>query len=1091
LFKFNRTFRIAQVPTRYHFAPVRIFLVPSLFFLSSLFLAADSRAEGYPKLFTEKIQPILRENCFKCHSHSSEKIKGGLVLDSRDAVLTGGDTGPAVTPGDPEKSLLIEAVRYANEDLQMPPKGKKLTEEQVALLTEWVKQGAPWPEEKGQRMTTRPKGKITDEDRNWWSFQPLRSVEPPAEDSWCANEIDRFILARVRAEQLQPAPRADKAKLLRRVYFDVIGLPPTPEQTADFVTNDSPQAWEKAVDQLLADPRYGEHWARHWLDLVRYADSDGYRVDDYRPNAWHYRDYVIRALNSDKPYDRFVQEQLAGDELWPDDLEARVATGYLCHWIYEYNSRDAVGQWTNILNDITDTTADVFMGVGLQCARCHDHKFDPILQKDYYRLQAFFAPILPYAEDDVATPQERDGFAKKQADWEAKTADLRAQLEVLEKPYREKAAEEAKNKFPKETQAILNKPVSERTPYERQIGDLAYRQVLYEWTPKRFEARIKEPEKTKRNGLLAKLNQQYLKDKPAPLPVAPRATDVGPVAPPVTIPKKAQFGEIEPGFLTLLDERPATILTGFSQSTGRRATLAKWLTRPDNPLTARVIVNRVWQYHFGRGLAPFASDFGKLGEQPSHPELLDWLARRFVQEGWSFKKLHRLILNSATYQQSAANPIAEQARLKDPENRLLWQMSTRRLDAEQIRDAVLAVTGELRERSGGEGVNADQPVRTIYNKVIRNTHDPVLEVFDAPEAFSSVSQRNVTTTPTQSLLMIHSKWSLERARAFANRLRAENSSDEGEIVSDAIRITFGREPQAEELSRGLTFLARQTQAIESSQPPSRVAPFVDEKRACRAGHAASFIPRSGQERFIVPDSPSLPKADFTIEAFVMLRSVYSDAKVRTIVSQWDGNKGHPGWSLGVTGMTSRNKPQTLVLQLSGDQPWSPSDPIEPVFSGMHIDLNKPYYIAVSVDLDDATEKGIIFYAKDLSNDDEPLKVINAAHTVTSGIRGDVPLFIGGRAGTTEHVFDGLIDDLRISNIPLRQEQLLFTSAALNEHTVGYWKFEPDPGPYEDSSPVGNDITAPTVAGPRVEPRTAALVDFCHVLLNSNEFLYID
>ncbi len=1046
------------------------------------------------EFFTKKIEPILRDACYKCHSHSSDKIKGGLVLDSRDAAITGGDTGAAVVPGDPAKSLLIEAVAYKNDDMQMPPKGKKLPDEQIALLTEWVKMGAPWPEEPGQKMTKRAKGKITDGDRAWWAFQPVVKVEPPVlENAPTAQPIDRFIRSRLAAEGLKPAPPAPAEKLARRLYFDLIGLPPTPQQVADFVKDHAAQpaaAVERLVDSLLANPRYGERWARHWLDLVRYAESDGYRVDDYRPNAWRYRDYVIRSFNADKPYDRFVQEQLAGDELWPELPEARVATGFLTHGIYEYNNRDVAGQWSNMLNDLTDTTADVFMGMGVQCARCHDHKFDPILQKDYFRLQAFFAPIRYYGQTEVVTPEQREEYHQKLVVWEEKTADIRRQIEEIEAKYRASGEKDAIEKFPPETRMLIAKPAPERTPYEQQLVELAWRQVEYEWSEKRFPGRVKEPDKSKRTALLAEL-QKFAGDRPEPLPVAQSASDVGPVAPTVMIPKKAAMGAIEPGFLSVLDEAPAKIEPVQTPTTGRRAALARWLTQPENPLAARVIVNRIWQYHFSQGLAVNASDFGKLGEKPSHPELLDWLARQFVEDGWSLKKLHRRIVTSATYQQSVENPIAEAARLKDPENRLLWRASTKRLDAEQIRDAVLALTGEIKFPDGGAGQDSSKPVRTIYNKVVRNTRDPVLEVFDVPEGFASTSLRNVTTTPTQSLLMINSRWSLDRANAFAQRLRKESSSDEDKLVADAFRLAFSREPSKAERDGARAFISQQSNVVATAAPVEEAAPFASEKMQFRDGHAAILTPGTPQERLVIPNDAVFPKGDFTVEAFINLKTIYENAAVRTIVSHWDGQRGHPGWSLGVTGKGSRHKPQTLVLQICGDKPWRETDPIEPIFSGLHIELGRPYFVAVAVDLEDATEKGITFYAKDLSNDDEPLQIVRVTHSTTTGIASDAPVVIGGSPTGSGNLFDGLIDDLRLSNIPLRAEQLLFTSAAPGEHTVGYWKFDSDPGPYADSSGRGNEITSAKPTGPREDPRQLALIDFCHVLLNSNEFLYID
>ncbi len=1055
-------------------------------------LGATTAALANPddaEFFQKKIQPIFTEHCYKCHSHSADKIKGGLVVDSLSGLTAGGDTGPALVPGNPAKSLLIEAVNYTNNDLQMPPKGKKLTDEQIANLTEWVKRGAPWPEETGKKSAVRARGKITDEDRQWWSFQPLAKVTPPVvkDRGWAANEIDRFVFQRLTAEGLQPAPRAEKAALLRRVYFDVTGLPPTPEDVAAFVADTSPDAYTKVVDQLLASPHYGEHWARHWLDLVHYAESDGFRIDDFRPNAWPYRDYVIRSLNDDKPYSRFVQEQIAGDELFPGDVEARIGTGYLRHWIYEYNNRDVVGQWTNILNDLTDTTADVFMGMGLQCARCHDHKFDPILQKDYFRLQAFFAPILPRDDLKLATPQMEAEYAEKVKAWEDKTADLRARIVAIENPHKAKAAEAAIIKFPPETQAMIRKPVAERTPWENQIAELAYRQVYYEYD--RLINKMRGADKEKLVGLHKELTA-FEKDKPPPLPQAFCATDTGPKAPPVTIPKKAAMGEIEPGFLTILDENPAAISPTLPDSTGRRAALAQWLTQPSNPLSTRVIVNRVWQYHFGRGLVPTSSDFGKLGEKPSHPEMLDWLTQRFVSENWSLKKLHRLILLSSTYQQSARSPIEEKARLKDPENRLLWRATTRRLDAEQIRDAILSATGELDTRAGGPGDDWAKPRRTIYTKVIRNTHDPVQEVFDMAEGFTSTSQRNTTTTSTQSLFMINSQWSLARAKAFAHNVAARGKSGPDEAVVHAYRLAFSRDPSAAEREAARQFIVTQERKLAGLQPEVLAVPFTSEKMPFRDGHAAVLTPGTPQQRLVVPDNPIFPKGDFTAEAFIVLKSAYDSGAVRTIVSQWDGKRGHPGWAFGVTGKQSRYKPQTLVLTLTGDQPWSDKDPMEPIFSGLFIEIGKPYFVAVTVDIDDATEKGVTFYAKDLSNDDEPIQVAQIAHKVTSGIRGSAPLVIGGRSDVANQ-FDGLIDDVRISDIPLPQDQLLLSREAIGEHTVGYWKFEADPGHYKDASKRGGDIVEGQVEGAPVDKSFAALVDFCHVLLNANEFLYVD
>jgi len=449
-------------------------------------------------LFEQKVQPILREHCFKCHSHSAEKIKGGLVLDSVAAMLAGGDTGPAIVPGKPAESLLLSAVNHTGE-LKMPAKGDKLSAAEIATLEDWIKTGAPAPASSANIAHGPGKrgGRITDEDRKWWAYQPLKPVSPPAvkNSKWARNDADRFILARLEAEGLTPAAEAPRAVLARRLYFDLWGLSPAPEDVEAFVNDKSATAYEKLVDKLLASRHYGERWARHWLDLVRYADSDGYRLDSHRPHAWRYRDYVINALNTDKPYDRFIKEQLAGDELFPGDPEATIATGYLCHWIYEYNNRDAEGQWRTILTDLTDTTGDVFLGAGLQCARCHDHKFDPILQKDYFALQAFFAALLPHEQVTAASKAQRAEHARRSKAWEEKTAGICKQIEAIEAKHMGKAAESAIEKFPEEVQAMIRKPVAERMPYEHQIAELAYRQVTYEYA--RLDTRLKGEEKEK------------------------------------------------------------------------------------------------------------------------------------------------------------------------------------------------------------------------------------------------------------------------------------------------------------------------------------------------------------------------------------------------------------------------------------------------------------------------------------------------------------------------------------------------------------------------------------------------------------------
>jgi hypothetical protein len=463
------------------------------------------------------------------------------------------------------------------------------------------------------------------------------------------------------------------------------------------------------------------------------------------------------------------------------------------------------------LNDLTDVTGEVFLGLSYGCARCHDHKFDPILRKDYYRLQAFFAPLMPRDDIPLATADVRAKYEQQLAKWEQDTSAIRSQLEELAAPFRKRTADRAINKFPPDIRPLLRKDPAKRTPLEHQFADLVRRQVQGEYDKLNIESKLKDDEKKRWQALQVEL-KTYDAKKPATLPLAFTVTDVGPVAPPTWIPGKSNV-DIPPGFLTILDPADAAIspAPATSQSTGRRTELGRWITDPDNPLTARVIVNRVWQFHFGRGLVGTASDFGDLGDRPTHPELLDWLARRFVADGWSLKRLHRLIVTSATYQQSALVSTSELARLKDPDNRLLWKMPIRRLESEQIRDAMLAVSGELDLTTGTASVTGDQPRRAIYVKVLRNHRDPLMAAFDAPDGFRSAPQRLVTTTATQALLTINGKWTLQRAKAFARRLR-KLDADTADQVSRAFRLAFGREPTADQRRQAVQFLQRQAGA---------------------------------------------------------------------------------------------------------------------------------------------------------------------------------------------------------------------------------------------------------------------------------------
>ena len=1035
------------------------------------------------QFFENKVRPLFAEHCLKCHG--KDKQKGDLRLDSLAALLRGGESGPAVVAGKPDESLLIEAVKY--ESFEMPPTGK-LEDAHIETLTKWVAMGAPWPDDTGSRGSRRAGELFSEEDRAWWALQPVTRPSVPLANNraWAKNEIDSFILDRCLSAGLTPAPAADRVTLARRVFFDVIGLPPTAQQVEAFVADQAPDAYERLVDSLLDRPEYGEHAARQWLDLVRYADSDGYRADGYRDNAWHYRDYVIKAFNDDKPYDRFVQEQLAADELFPNDVEARAALAYLRHWVYEWNIRDAPGQWKTILEDITDTTADVFMGLGLQCAKCHNHKFDPLLQKDYYRLQAYFAPLMP---KDVVLADEAqiEQFHQAQQVWEDRTAELRQALAAVEAPYREKLKDQAINRFPEEIQAMVRKPAQDQSPYELQIAYLVGRQVEAEYDG--LEAAMKAEDKERALALKRQIDA-FKHQRPQPLPVAMGVCDVGSTAPPTALPKRPSE-TIAPGLPSIIDDQPAQIapLDCVPNSTGRRAALAKWLTEPSNPLTTRVIVNRIWQSYFGRGLAANPSDFGRLGEAPSHPELLDWLTSEFVHSGWSIKSLRRLILTSATYRQSSVHPQFAEYQTLDPANRWYWRGQTKRLQSEQIRDAILSVTDQLAQRSGGPGALADSPVRTIYTRVMRNSPDELLASFDLPLFFSSNASRNTTTTPVQSLLLINSDLMLGHARALARSVGSEQDLESR--VSKVWQSVYSRAATQNELSASIEFVEAQARRLEQLQSHERSSGVIETaKLPYRDGQALRFAVDRPELKLRVNNDEALNAKNFTVEAFFELRSIDQSAGVRTIIGKWDGDVTHPGWGFGVTGHGSRRKPQTLVLQIVGTNAHGKLQE-HALFSDHHIDINTPYYAAASVRLASGNELGsVTFHLKDLSNDDEPLLTAEVPLPVAGGFANDYPLTIGALSGARARTFDGLIDDVRLVGQASPIDRLLITTERAVPETIGYWKFESDPGVMANTVSDQRHIQAEGKAIIQLQPAESAFVDFCHALLNSNEFLYV-
>jgi hypothetical protein len=684
-----------------------------------------------------------------------------------------------------------------------------------------------------------PGKEFTPEQRNHWALRkPAQPSIPKTRTSWGNNTIDAFILHSLEAKRLKPSPAADKVTLLRRATFDLTGLPPGPEEIEAFLKDNSAEAFERVVDRLLLSPQYGERWARHWLDLARYAESEGFKADETRPNAWRYRDYVIKSFNENKRYDRFLSEQIAGDELWPGDPQARIATGFNRHYPDESNARNLMQRRQEILNDITDTVGAVFTGLTFACARCHDHKFDPILQADYYRLQAFFANSAAADDVPLVSPEKSGEYNLKLAAWASATAEIRAKIAEIEKPKREEIIKEYFDKYPAEIQTALKKSPEERSAYECQM--VAKAELYLDPASHQYIARsstvggqLKGEAKEEWMALSAKL-KAFAHLHPGPLPVSTGIADLSSESPKTYILKGGAWEnpteEVQPGFLSILNPASTPVIKPASlNSTGRRTALARLLTDPENPLTARVFVNRIWQHHFHQGIAATPSDFGFKGERPTHPELLDWLATQFVKQNWNIKSLHKLIMLSATYQQSSAFG-AEPARV-DPDNKLLWRYPRQRLEAEVIRDAALAVSGLLNRRMGGPSIFPELPEgmqpygswkvsepeernrRSIYVFVRRNMRYPMFETFDMPDTHETCPRRNSTTSPLQALTMLNNKVTLEWAQAFAGRVLQTAGANRDRQVETAYRLAYGRTPRASELRLATKFFDDHTTII--------------------------------------------------------------------------------------------------------------------------------------------------------------------------------------------------------------------------------------------------------------------------------------
>ncbi|MCI0337098.1 MAG: DUF1549 and DUF1553 domain-containing protein [Acidobacteria bacterium] len=687
---------------------------------------------------------------------------------------------------------------------------------------------------------------FTKEQLNHWAYQKLKKPPVPAVKNrgWVKTPIDAFILEKLENKGIKPAPPADKITLLRRATFDLTGLPPAPEEINAFLADNSSGAFERVVDRLLASPRYGEKWARHWLDLARYAESEGFKADETRPNAWRYRDYVIEALNSDKPYDRFIKEQLAGDELWPDDPQALVATGFNRHYPDESNARNLMQRRQDVLNDITDTVGGVFLGTTIGCARCHNHKYDPILQKDYYRLQAFFAATR--AKDDfvLVSAAKQDVYKHERTVWEEKTKEIREQIAQIETPVIKAIYDDNFAKYPAEIQQAITASPEKRDAMQW----LMFHKASWLLNSNMDEDGIGvgprlKGETKKRWEELRKQLAAFDEIKPKPLPIGPGITDVGPQAPATYVLRGGNYDatgeEVQPGFLTIFERGPARITPSKAVSTGRRTALANWVSDPNNPLTARVAVNRIWHYHFGHGIVGTPSDFGEMRDPESHRELLDWLATTFVEQGWSIKKVHRLIMLSNVYQQSSV--FNGEASKIDPGDNLLWRFRRQRLSGEEIRDAILAVSGRLNLQMGGPSVFPEIPQgmevrggwkrneieeaknrRSIYVFVRRNSRYPMFQAFDMPDTHESCSRRSMTTTAPQALNLLNDRVILQAAQSFASRVLNVADADVSAQIVMAYRLALARKPNPDELRMAINFLQLQESLIklriEEKQP---------------------------------------------------------------------------------------------------------------------------------------------------------------------------------------------------------------------------------------------------------------------------------
>ncbi len=792
--------------------------------------------------FDRDIRPILAERCLACHGE--QRQMGGLRLDAKSFALRGGQNGPVIVAGNAMGSRLYQRVVAQSDDERMPPVGERLSVAEAARLKSWIDAGSVWPEEDGE--TERRRDGENNLPRHW-AWQPIkRPAVPPATKisnptSQIRNSIDAFISARLAQVGLRMSPEADRRTLIRRLSFDLLGLPPTPERARRFVNDRDPRAYEKLVDEMLQSPRYGERWARHWLDVVHYGDTHGYDKDKPRPNAWPYRDYVTRALNEDKPYARFVEEQIAGDALYPGTRDGVVALGFISAGPWDFIGHAELpetktdGKIARHLDrdDMVANTMGTFTSVTVHCAQCHNHKFDPVSQEDYYSLQAVFAALDRADKKYFLDPAMTARFNQPDG----------RQREIAE---RKRIIERDAAKAAGDVVVKLDAEIAEAAKKTDNAAEVA---ALRAKRAQLVDAAMKPETRVERDGINAELAQLKEKLKEFPQPEVVYAGTVhygvgdfrgtganGGKPRPIFLLARGQVThpgrEVSPGALSMLSFQPARFVLPKDAPEGeRRAALARWVTDPQNPLTWRSIVNRVWQYHFGAGLVTTPNDFGRNGARPSHPELLDWLAAEFRDSGGSLKKLHKLIVMSATYRQSS-NPQSSTTKGRNPQsidsgNALLWRQNRRKLEAEAVRDAVLAVSGKLDLTMGGPGwqdfvierpehsphyeyglADPDDPKtwrRSIYRFIVRSQTQPWMTALDCADPSMRVDKRNESLSPLQALALLNNGFMTTQARHFAERLQREIPNDLLKQIERAHSLAFGRAPNAAERRKFIAF----------------------------------------------------------------------------------------------------------------------------------------------------------------------------------------------------------------------------------------------------------------------------------------------